>query len=118
MPTIVNCNEVKGKIVSESGSKDLMFRDVFSKADGYTMTASYNDVLPGGNSKNHSHPEEHITFIVKGKGKLICGDNSYDISQGMAVYLSSNEPHCFRNTGDDLLVLFGILCWNKNSDNK
>ena len=110
MPKIVKCTDLSGSIVSESGSKDLVFRTVFQKEDKLKMSANYNDILPGGNSKDHFHSDEHIVFVVKGKGRLDCGSDSYEVSEGTAIYLASNEPHCYHNTGEEKMVLFGILC--------
>jgi len=105
---IVNCRQAEGTFSSESGAKDLVFRGIFPQKEGYQMGVTYNDILPGGNSKKHSHPEEHITFIVKGKGRLECGEESKDFSEGYVLYIGANEPHCFYNTGDEPMVLFGI----------
>ena len=108
MPGIVNCPRLEGKLDGESGAQGLTFRTVFAREAGFQMPVTYNDIAPGGKSKSHSHPDEHIVFVVKGAGKLFCGDSGYDISEGTAIYLASDEPHCFHNTGKETLVTFGI----------
>ncbi len=109
MPKILECGKIKGILSEESGANNLVFRTVFSHKDGSRLVISYNDVLPGGNTKNHAHPEEHVAFIVKGEGVLDSGDgNPRPISEGMAIYIPSDEQHCFRNTGDKAMVIFGV----------
>lgn len=108
MPLIVNCEKAQGVISEESGAKGLLYRQIFDKSQ-CVLGATYNDVAPGGNTKDHSHAGVHLTYIVKGEGELVSGDQGTRIiSEGELIYIPPHEPHCFRNTGDTLLVLLGI----------
>lgn len=110
MAEIIDCSKAEGVFSTESGAKDLFFRKLFIKNDSHSMGVNYNDLLPGGNSKKHSHKEEHVTFIVQGKGFLEVADGKrLEIQGGSAIYIASHEPHCFINTGTEKMVMFGIL---------
>ena len=110
MAEIVDCLKADGALSAESGAKNLLFRQIFAKNEKHLMSVTYNDILPGGNSKKHSHKEEHIAFIVQGKGFLEVADGKrLEIQTGSAIYIASDEPHCFFNTGTEKMVSVGIL---------
>ncbi len=109
MPQIVNGESVPGSFTEEAGSTNLFYRSVYKSPGKKGLSLTYNDVMPGGNTKNHSHYEEHATFIVQGSGVLDVDGKLYPIKAGDVVHIDSYEPHCFRNTGEEKMVLFGIL---------
>jgi uncharacterized protein YjlB len=42
----------------------------------------------------HSHPDfEEYWFVVKGKGQIICGDETYDVEEGDLVITPRGVPH-------------------------
>ncbi|HHX26093.1 MAG TPA: cupin domain-containing protein [Firmicutes bacterium] len=109
MPRIVNCTSIKGVVTEESGSKGLVYRQVLDKKDGYTYGVTCNDVMPGGNTKDHLHLGIHITYVLKGLGELRVSDTEVlPIKAGDLVYIGPNERHCFYNTGDEIMVLIGL----------
>ena len=109
MAKVVDCLKAQGYQPSEAGAKYLVFRPIFTKEDSRAVQATYNDVLPGGNSKRHSHVEEHVTFIVSGKGVLEGAEGvRVELKAGMAIYFPPHDPHCFINTSDIPLVMFGL----------
>jgi quercetin dioxygenase-like cupin family protein len=108
MPLIINCFKIVGDLVSEDNSRGLLYRQVFKKNSSDELGVVFNDVEPGGNTKDHAHAGLHITFVVKGKGQLKTGDSIIDISEGDVIYLQPYEPHCFINNGETVMQLFGI----------
>lgn len=108
MPIIKNCLKIEGDLVDESGSKGLLYRQIISKGNECPLGVVYNDVAPGGNTKDHSHEGFHITYVVKGNGQVRSGDDVHEINQGDLIYLKPFEPHCFFNTGDTIMRLLGI----------
>lgn len=48
----------------------------------------------------HAHPEYQLTFIVKGYGKRIIGNNIAPYSQGDMVFVGANLPHIWLSDPD------------------
>ena len=48
---------------------------------------------PAGHTPHHSHPSEHLNYILEGSGEL----------------LEPHEKHQFRNTGDSPLVFMCMV---------
>ena len=64
----------------------------------------------------HSPPDQHIyeheVFVLKGKGRLIIGKDGkqeeFEIKEGDAIFIESNEQHQFFNDSDEPLVFLCI----------
>ena len=107
VPIIKNGPSVDGIYTETEGAKAMTYRDIFLRGE-YDVGVTYNDVFPGGNSKDHFHPGFHVTYIVSGEGMLKSGDEFFPLKAGDIIYLQDNEPHCYINTGKEVLRLLGI----------
>ena len=67
----------------------------------------YFEVQPGGNSALESHPAIHEVFILRGRGRVLMGEDFHEISEGDVVYIAPNERHEFLAATDQPL---GFIC--------
>lgn len=67
----------------------------------------YVQIEPGGWSSLDQHVHDHGVFVLRGRGRVRHGEEESDIAYGDVVYIPSNEPHQFINTGHEP---FGFLC--------
>lgn len=107
MPRIINSLEVEGELTNSEGSNSLLYRDILHRGE-YPIGITVNDVLPGGNSRDHFHPGFHVTYIISGEGVLKCGEEKHPVKQGDVIFLDENEPHCYINTGKTVFRMLGI----------
>lgn len=70
-------------------------------ADGTpTMSMRVFTVEPGGHTPYHSHPWEHINYILAGEGELLNeSGQGRAIAAGDYALVLPDEKHQFRNTG-------------------
>ena len=108
MSNIVNCKKINGVISEESGARGMLYRQIIPKVEGKTPGITYNDIIPGGNTKDHQHAGIHITYIVCGHGQLRSGDKITEVNEGDLIYIDPFERHCFVNTGDEMMTLLGF----------
>lgn len=60
------------------------------------LTTVYAD----GKTTGHSHPDhEEIYFVLQGKGRMIVGDDEYEIKTGDSLYVPFGLFHTTYNTG-------------------
>jgi len=90
-PEIINTQEIKGVkkrvvIGEKEGAKNFILR-VFT-------------VAPGGYSPKHSHPWEHEVFVLRGEGKVQLGDDTFEITEGHAVFVPKELEHQFVNRSE------------------
>ncbi|MFQ5823553.1 MAG: cupin domain-containing protein [bacterium] len=67
----------------------------------------YFEMAPGGYTSLDIHKHDHAVLILRGQGRVLLGEKTYEIGFGDAIYISQNERHQFENTGDGPL---GFIC--------
>lgn len=93
--------QVEQQPVEMEGAVGCTVRWLISDKDGAPNFAMRQfEVAPGGNTPKHHHPFEHEAFVLEGNGVVLEGDTEHPISSGDVVYVSPDETHQFRNTGD------------------
>ena len=67
--------------------------------------------LPAGSSIGlHTHIENcEVMYFLSGSGKCLDDGEEYNISAGMYHYCPQGHSHSVINTGEEPLVLFGVL---------
>lgn len=109
MASVVKCTEVVAQEVTDNDANGLQYRLIFDAKERRLLT-NYVNVVPGGNTRSHSHDWEHVSYVIEGEGVLESGEGKIlKISAGTAVHIPGGERHCFRNTGTETLVIFGVL---------
>jgi quercetin dioxygenase-like cupin family protein len=41
----------------------------------------------------HRHPEEQVMYVLSGRLRVTCGDETYEVGPGEATFNPSNVPH-------------------------
>lgn len=83
------------------------------QAEAFSM--GYVTLEPnGGQVPWHSHDQEEVYFIVKGKGQFCLGEELENIREMQAVHVPSGVFHQLTNIGDDPLVM--IYCYGPAGD--
>jgi quercetin dioxygenase-like cupin family protein len=63
-----------------------------------TMSMRVITVEPCGYTPHHSHPWEHLNYILKGSGVMVDGNGvEHQITAGMYAFVPPDEEHQFRN---------------------
>lgn len=66
-------------------------------------------IEPGGNTPYHSHPYEHMNYVIEGQGVLVDPEGKeHPMKTGDFALVSPDEKHQYRNTSPD--SLFRIIC--------
>ena len=72
------------------------------------MSLAEASLPPGGKTECHLHPEvEEIYYFLQGKGRVLAGDDWYDVGPGDSVVHLAGVRHQTWNTGNGKLV---FLC--------
>lgn len=91
------------------GAKDVRKQLVISRADG-TPVFSFRvfTIEPGGHTPHHSHPFEHLNYVIEGRGTVLCNDSEHEIKQGDFALVLPDEIHQYRNTSTDKPLV--VIC--------
>ena len=63
-------------------------------------------VAPGGHTPLHSHPFEHLNYIISGKGMLMDGGKGHPVKEGDFAMVLPGESHQYRNASADEPLVF------------
>ena len=86
----------------EEATQGVTIRRVISAVDGATdFTMEIFEIGPGGYSAFHTHPWEHQVYVITGGGVVLGDQGEAPFDAGDVIFIPANEPHQFRNTGDD-----------------
>ena len=67
----------------------------------------YFEIEPGGWSSLDQHAHDHGVVILRGRGRVLMGEEEFEVTFGDVVYIPPWEVHQFKNIGDEPL---GFLC--------
>lgn len=71
------------------------------------FSVRYFEIEPKGQSSFDRHSHDHGIYILRGRGRVLIGWETYDLGPGDVVYIGPNEQHQFESVGEEPL---GFLC--------
>ncbi len=99
---VVKHSDMKMETVAMDGVKDVTRANVIGPTEGWDdNTLRVFRMGPGGNTPKHQHDWEHVNHIIKGKGRLMIGDETFAIQAGDFAYVPPNTLHQFTNPYDE-----------------
>ena len=67
-------------------------------------------VAPGRRTLPDVHPDaEEIYYVVSGQARLVMGEETFEVSRGMTVYVPEGVTHQSFNTGNEDLCYFCVF---------
>jgi quercetin dioxygenase-like cupin family protein len=85
-------------------------REVITARDGApNFCMRVFEVEPGSATPHHNHPWEHEVFILSGQGVVTGKEGEAAINKGSVVFIAPDEPHCFTNTGAQILRFICLI---------
>jgi len=101
--------EVRDKVffgaaeLTEIADGGVSFRQVGASLGGRAIQLIQECYQPGSGTGKHAitHEGEECGIILCGRLEVTVGEQSAVLSKGDAYYFKSNQPHQFRNTGNE-----------------
>jgi quercetin dioxygenase-like cupin family protein len=96
---IISQNKTSQIKVDMEGAKNAFKQVPISKEDGSPLFSfRVFTIEPGGYTPKHSHPYEHINYVIKGKGTLFSKEKGEQtIQTGDFALVLPNEVHQYKN---------------------
>ncbi len=97
-------------VEQEPVEEDKSVRWVIGKPEGAPNFAMrVIEFEPGAVFETHNHPYEHEIFVLEGEGVAHTADGEFTMQPGIALYVPPDEPHGYRNTGDEPLRFICVI---------
>lgn len=87
--------------------KSITRQVLFQGGEELTTELRYFEIGPGGHSTLERHHHEHAVVLLTGSGRVLVGDQIFEIQPMDLVHVPPMTWHQFQNTGD---TVFGFLC--------
>lgn len=98
------------RVAAEPVGEGITIRWVIGKPEGApTFAMRVIEFAAGAVFARHQHPYEHEIFVLEGEGVVEGPDGEIAMRPGIAVYVSPDEPHGYRNTGVGVLRFICVI---------
>lgn len=107
---VVSISKVEKKKVQMEGAMGAWKQLPLSRVDGAPVYSLRVFTLePGGNTPYHSHPYEHMNFVIEGSGVLVDeSGKEHPLKEGDFALVNPNETHQYRNNSPG--NIFRMIC--------
>jgi len=99
---LTNLKKAEKSKMNVDGAAGVSKQIPISKADG-TPAYSFRvfTIEPGGHTPHHTHPFEHLNYIIEGRGIALSQNGEHKIKKGDFILISPGEKHQYRNTSEN-----------------
>jgi len=106
---IISLDQVEKTKVTREGAFGAWKQLVLGSKDGAPVYSfRVFTVEPDGHTPFHSHPYEHMNYVIEGEGALVnVKGEEIPVKEGDFALVEPNEMHQYRNMGKRL---FKIIC--------
>jgi quercetin dioxygenase-like cupin family protein len=96
---ITNLNEIEKIKMTMEGAKDTWKQVPISAKDGSpNVSLRVFTIMPGGHTPYHTHPFEHLNYVIDGEGVVVTADgNERSVKKGDFAFVAQGEKHQYKN---------------------
>ena len=67
------------------------------------LTATWVDVAPGSRPRPHEHPSEPVYVITAGSGRMLVGEEEWQVGLRNPIYVPPGAVYSIENTSEEVL---------------
>lgn len=91
---------IKGINVNHPEVKNAVMKAIISPKEGWEgHVMRIMELEEDGYTPRHSHPWQHINYMIEGEGILHLDGKDYEVEAGSYAYVPANKIHQFSNRG-------------------
>ena len=109
---ITRIDDTEKTRMTMEGAKDVWKQVPISKADGTpNVSIRVFTIMPGGHTPHHTHPFEHLNYVIDGEGTVIAETGEERrIKKGDFVLVMPNEKHQYKNASaqEPMVMICGV----------
>ena len=98
------------EVPAEAVGEGITIRWIIGRPEGAPNFAMrVIEFQPGAVFETHQHPFEHEIFVLEGEGVAEGPGGEVPMRPGVALYISPDEPHGYRNTARRTLRFICVI---------
>ncbi len=95
---VVKYDSIKREEVRMEGVSQATRSNVIGPPEGWAEnTMRVFTIAPGGYTPYHQHDYEHVNHVIKGRGTLTIGEETFEVGEKDFAFVPPNKMHQFRN---------------------
>ncbi|MBA4395989.1 MAG: cupin domain-containing protein [Syntrophus sp. (in: bacteria)] len=107
---ITSLDKVEKTLMTMEGAKNVWKQIPISKSDG-TPVFSFRvfTILPGGHTPYHTHPFEHLNYVIEGEGAVVTANgDEIPVKKGDFGLVLPDEKHQYKNLSPENPMI--VIC--------
>ena len=109
---IISLDSIEKTGVDMEGAKDVRKQMPLSSRDGSPIYSfRVFTIAPGGHTPYHTHPFEHLNYIIEGEGALVTeSGEERAVKKGDFALVLPDEKHQYRNksAGEPMVMICAV----------
>jgi quercetin dioxygenase-like cupin family protein len=106
--TVIQRADMPFRVVQGDGAVGLSLARLYQRPDR-ALTFQLARIEPGGISRRHAHAWEQVNLVISGHGTIDAAGQQIVIAPGDCVIFPGDVSHAISCTGDEPLLLVGVL---------
>ncbi len=94
-PIVRRADDVEAAVVAAGTA--TVTRVLLGQADGMPHFAMRRFTMQaGGGMPRHTNSVEHEQYVLAGRARVTVGDDAFEVSRGMVLYIPAGAPHSYQ----------------------
>ena len=94
-----HANEMPAKVVG--AGRDTTMQVLIGSDEGPNFAMRRFIMEPGGGMPLHTNAVEHEQYVLRGKGRVVIGEETLEVQRDDVVYIPAGVPHSYDSIGDE-----------------
>jgi len=95
------------EVSSVSAGDGTTMQVLISSNEGPNFALRRFIIESGGSMPLHTNRVEHEQYVLRGRAKVVIGDEEFDVEAGNTVFIPAGVPHSYHSVGEEP---FEFLC--------
>ena len=109
---ITSIEDIEKTRMTMEGAQEVWKQVPIAKADGTPhVSLRVFTIMPGGHTPYHTHPFEHLNYIIDGEGAVVAENGTErPLKKGDFVLVLPDEQHQYKNTSQQapMVMICGV----------
>jgi quercetin dioxygenase-like cupin family protein len=84
-----------------AAGKDTRMQILIGADEGPNFAMRRFIMNPGGGMPLHTNEVEHEQYVLRGRGRVVIGDETIEVERDDVVYIPAGVPHSYDSIGDE-----------------
>lgn len=95
--------------VAQKAGKGVSMQMLLSLEEAPNFAMRCFTIEAGGHMPFHTNTVEHEQYVLSGRAKVRCGEETFEAEAGDVLCIGAGEPHSYETIGDEPYVFLCLI---------